>query len=386
MAGIDAITYNNALADALERDGVEKFAAAETDVIRDKIWEEGFARKIIPPKQVDRNDPHIQEALDSDTIYYLAHLETMSSAMSVSFRGNGNSRIWQSKKFPISFFKIETEHLVTDEMTIRSMPYKFTDEIESKYPIYLQVVEDRDFILHVEAACQVQQYWANNGFVKLSSTNLSNVVEAGVRKGELARAASSDDFVIYPPTRADFSYLAAMFPGSRGEQLLAQTYLMTVADYEKINTWQYQDVGGEGAWQITREGYTADKVLGRQIVKTLKTGILRPGNIYAFAPKEFGGLFLTFMDAKLYIDRRGDRYESWAAEVIGMGFGNLKFVKKLELYSGSVTPDSLGSYATGAGHNADSGYEAVLPLPEDQLIQENTQPAAAPAGYLPQIY
>ena len=382
----DIAVYNERLLERLQDDGLEKFAAKESEVIRDKIWEAGFARKLFPPKSVTRDDRNIQEDLEEDRIYYLVHAETMTHAMTVSFRGNAPSRVWKSKKFAIPFFKIETLHFYTDEATIRSMPYRFTDEIERKFPLMLQVVEDRELILHLEACAQWQQYWANgNSFAALNASGLAGAsppVETGVRKSEAARTRSTDDFIIVTPTRADFAYLAAMFPGTQGEQLVADSFLISQPDWERINTWAQATVGSEGAWQITKEGYVANTIIGRRVFKTAKTGVLRPGNVYAFAPKEFGGKFLTFIDAKLYMNKHGSRYESWAEEYIGMGFGNLRFVKKLELYSGSVTPDSIGSYGT----NADTGYTAVLPLPEDELIKSNIETTGVKVQAEPDVF
>jgi hypothetical protein len=302
--------------------------------------------------------------------------------MSVAFRGNANSMVWQGKKFPISFFKIETAHFVTDEMTIRSIPYNFTADIERKFPLMIQLIEDRTFIKHVELCVQLQQYWANGNQWKKHRKG-SQVNEVAVIKGTNVPSNSSDFNVVHPAP-ADFARLAALFPGVRGEQLLGTQILISAPDYERFSVNDLMTLGSSLLGKVVREGYTEDTLLGRKVIKTIKTGILRPGNVYMFAPKEFGGLFLKFIDTKLYIERYGDRYESWAAEVIGMGFGNLKYVKKLELYGASSAMSGPDQYDQTT---ADDGYEAVIPLSEADLFKvENINFEAAPTGYVPHIY
>lgn len=370
-------TWNDMFLDRLQQaGGLEKSAALETDVVRQKIWEEGFARKLIEPRDVDRNDPHIQEDMKTDTIYYLEHVETLSYAMTANIRGNGHAYVWYSKKYPISFHKIETEHLTTDEMTIRSMPYPYVKEMESKFPLWIQMVEDRELLVHFEAMVQTIQSWDNGGVTKLATSTLDSCKETAVRKGELARLEDTDNFTIHPPQRADFAYLARLFPGYNGESLKGETILITETDFAGFNTWQFEDVAG-GAWDLTREGYTSPSVVGYKYVRTNKTSILRPGNIYMMAPGKFGGKFLKFVDTTVAMERYGDRVETWAWEVIGMGFANLRFVKKLELYSGSVTPGE----ETGTADE----YGTVQPLPEDQVVTDMVKPEET-GGYVPSIF
>jgi hypothetical protein len=51
----------------------------------------------------------------------------------------------------------------------------------------------------------------------------------------------------------------------------------------------------------------------------------------------------------------------------------MRFIKKLELYSGSVTPGFK-----------DTGYEDVEPMSEEQIIRDNALPEKAD-GYVPVI-
>jgi len=373
MAEVDAGTYNQMFIDRMHSDGLEKMAAVQSDVVRQKILEEGFARKLIPPKDVDRNDVHVQEDLNTDTIYYLEHVERLSYAMTCNIRGNGTSNVWYSKKYPISFHKVETEHIFTNEYTIRAMPYPFLKDMESKFPIWHQMVEDRELVLHLEAACQMMQKMDNGGYTALAASTIGATVESSVRKSELARIELSDNWTIQVPQRADFAYLARLFPGFAGESLKGEKILITETDALGFDTWQHEDTGN-GAWDITKDGYSSNTVVGHSMIKTNKTSILRPGNIYMMAPAQFGGKFLRFIDTTVEMAKYGDRIESWSWQVYGMGFANLRFVKKLELYAASNTPTV-----------ETAGYAAVRPLAEDAIVNETVNPAG-PEGIIPVVY
>ncbi len=374
-------TFNAMFLDRTSSDGqLQKAAALQSDVVRNKVWEEGFARKLFPPKDVDRNDPHIQEDIKTDTIYYLEHGETVSYAMTANIRGNGHAHVWFSKKYPISFHKIETEHLTTDEMTIRSMPYPFVKDMEGKFPLWIQMVEDRELILHLETCVQTVQAWDNGGAVDLTASALQGPTpprETAVRKSEIARNEATDNFNIQIPQRQDFAYMARMFPGFRGESLIGENVLITETDFQGFNTWEFNDIGGEGAWKVTQDGYTIGTVIGHKFVRTNKTSILRPGNMFMFAQAQFGGKFLRFVDITVAMERYGDRVESWAWEVIGMGFANLRFVKKCELYSGSVVPGF-----------APAGAVDVQPLSEELIVTDNLSriDVGETGGYVPVIF
>lgn len=75
---------------------------------------------------------------------------------------------------------------------------------------------------------------------------------------------------------------------------------------------------------------------------------------------------MELMTPTIFTQKAGEDLEIWASAVEGMGFGNLQYVRKLELYGGPSVP-----YADA---KTTSGFENVYPLPEDDLIQSNIDP------------
>jgi len=365
MREFDAMVYNQNFIDRSNQGDLQKIAQLSNEPMRQRVWEEGFARKVLSPIDVTRSDPGIQEDTQTDTIYFLDRMEVLGYAVALNIRGNSNANVFYQKKYPISFFKIETQRFSTDEYTIKASPYPITRDLEQKLPLFIQTVEDRELTINVEAMCQLVQQWGNGGIqLKFSSAEIDagNVTEVGVFKSVTARADITGSFALYGIEKADITTLVSAFPGRRGESLVADKILITDTDFASVNNWDATTVGFELAGQTTVGEYKAKTIEGKEYIRTNKTSILRPGNVYAFAGAPYLGKFLRFIDFTLYMDKRGDRYEFWGSEVIGMGFPNIFSMKKLELYSGSQSP--------GVG-NQDAGYEIVQPLSEDQVIKEN---------------
>jgi hypothetical protein len=131
--------------------------------------------------------------------------------------------------------------------------------------------------------------------------------------------------------------------------------LITEPDYDDISAWTIQDVGMTIAGETSTEGWKSDTVVGLKIIRTIKTEVLREGNIYCFTAPEFCGRFYVLNQTKFYIDKIANliTWQSW--EDIAIGIGNISSIVKLELYAGSVATSSAG----------DTGYAAALPLDEN---------------------
>jgi len=386
---IDAANFNDLFLQRLRTpDGVKEAEDVQSRLVRQRVWEDGFARKLLPPKDITRDTQEVQEDLKTDTIYYLAHVETLGHAMSCNIRGNGEAEIWYSRKFPIGLHKIETMHHTTDEYTIRAMSYPYSKEVERKFPALIQLVEDRELLVHLEACVWQVQKWEDSGYTSgFSSSNLvdGTVHEYSVVKAENVRNDDDgDNFRIALINKNDAPYLARQFPGTQGESMEGETVLINEYDFQGINTWVATEVGNDLAGQLTVEGFKKPTLAGYKWVKTNKTSILRPGNVYMLSSQQFLGFFLRFIDTQVVMERYGDKFETWAWEVIGMGFGNLRGVKKLELYTGSATPDYE---TTGEGIDVTT----VRPKSELEILKENAivdhlDSTGNIDGYLPPLY
>ena len=342
------------------QEGKEKVAEYGGSYIRDKLREVSFARKVLPPEQVTRAD--CQRSVNHDTLIKIVDVEPTSRAMSITFRGQPTARFIRGPRAEISFFTISSEIFQKTEQELLAYEMPITKIIEENSVKDIQEIEDREFTVHIEAACQALQQEANGGVVTaLNSTNLlaGSVVEFSIRKGELARSAGVNDATVRPIQRPDLVNLFKMLDTNR---LRSERLLMTEPDWDDLLQWTVEDFGDKLQSETAVDGYKYNTILGRQYIRTIKTDILRTGNVYVFTKPEFFGKFYVLNNTKFYIDKIANVISFQAWEDIGMSVINIAAVRKLELYS-----------ADASTANADSLLTNFVPVTEESLGAVNNR-------------
>lgn len=344
--------FNNRLS---EPGGREKLAAYGSNFVRDRLREVSFVRKLIPPEQVTRAD--CKPSIYHDTLVKFVELEPQSRAMAISFRGQPKTRLIRADRTELAFFTITSEQFQKTEQELLAYESPITKIIEENSVKDIQEIEDREFILHAEAGIQALQVDANGGVaVALNSAALQGStppVEFSVRKGELARSASSVDATVRPLQRKDIVEGFKMLDGNR---LRCENFLLTEADFDDVLTWTVEDNGDRIQSETTVDGYKYNTLVGRSFIRTIKTDILRRGNVYFFTSPEFFGKFYILNQTKFYIDKVANMITFQAWEDIAMGIVNVASSRKIELYS-----------ADASSLDADGLRSNFLPVAEDAL-------------------
>ena len=370
MSNYSAEMINSLFVEKLgSEEGRSKLAAYGGGVIRDHLREVSFARKVIPPQPI--TPAECQVSTEHDGLVKIEELEPESRAMVVDFRGSARARYIRAPRVAVSFFTIESEHFEKTEQELLAYKMPITKMIEEQSANNLQEIEDRQFLLYAEAGIQQLQKDSNEksfgSHVGFSSSNVNAAVvangpdqNASVMKGQLALAATQDDFVVRPVNRPDFINFFKMMSGPN-RRVRLELVLLTEADYDDIMQWTIEDMGDRIQSETVVDGYKYNTLLGRRFIRTIKTDILRRGNVYGFTTPEFLGVFYILNNTKFYVDKVGNKITFWCWEDIGMAFLNLNSLVKMELYSGSVTP-GLETSAIGGLSSADR-----LPADEEQL-------------------
>lgn len=330
--------------------------------IRDRLREVAYSRHILPPEQVTRAD--CQRSVNHDTLVKIVDVEPQSRAMAITFRDQPTARFIRGSRAEIPFFTISSEKFEKNEQELLAYEMPITKIIEDNSVKDIQEIEDREFTRHIESAIQALQTETNtNTTVKYNATLVraldANAQPVSVIKGELALAADGVDFTVRPIQRPDFVNLFKVLDGRR---LRSERVLLTEVDHDDVLQWTVEDFGDRITSETVVDGYKYNTLLGRKVIRTVKTDILRPGNVYCFAAPQFFGKFYILNNTKFYIDKIANviTWQSW--EDIGMGIVNVAAVAKLELYRGSVRPTAL-----------DTGSEARLPKAEEDLGAENNR-------------
>lgn len=345
-------------------EGKEKIAEYGGSYIRDRLREVSFARKVIPPEQVTRAD--CQRSVNHDTLVKIIDIEPQSRAMSITFRGQPTARFIRGARAEVAFFTISSEMFQKTEQELLAYEMPITKIIEENSVKDIQEIEDREFTVHIEAAVQALQTEANGGTSKAlhggASSTIGSTVEFSVRKGELARNSSTATTEVLAIQRPDVVNLFKLLDGNR---LRAERLLMTEVDWDDILQWTVEDFGDRVQSETTVDGYKYNTILGKSYIRTIKTDILRPGNVYVFTKPEFFGKFYVLNNTKFYIDKIANTITFQAWEDVGMSVINIAAVRKLELYSGDANPTTDADGFVAAGN--------FIPLTEDSLGAVNNR-------------
>jgi hypothetical protein len=139
--------------------------------------------------------------------------------------------------------------------------------------------------------------------------------------------------------------------------------LMTEVDWDDILQWTLEDFGDRLQSETAVDGYKYNTLFGRSYIRTVKTDILRPGNIYIFTKPEFFGKFYVLNNTKFYIDKIANVITFQAWEDIALAIINIASVRKTELYSADANPTT----------NQDTLISQFVPVSEDALGAPNNQ-------------
>lgn len=340
-----------------------KLAAEVGGYIRDRLREASFVERILPPQTVTRNDCQI--SVNHDSLVKIEHLEPRSRAMVVTFRGEPSAKLLRGERVEVPFITIMSEMYQKPEQEFLAYPYPLGKVVENNSIRDIGEIQDRQWTIYSDAAVQVLQIEANGGSVtSLNASALQGVtppVEFSVIKGELARNALVNDATVRPNQRPDIINLMKLLEGNRLE---CELLLMTKVDLLDVLQWTIEDNGSKIQSETAISGWAYNTLLGKKLIVSVKTDILRPGNVYAYTSPEFLGRFYILNNVKFYIDKVINLIKFVAWKDVGMSIVNIASVRKLELYSGDAT-----------ANNADSVLAKVSPMAEDALGAPNNRAA-----------
>ena len=140
-----------------------------------------------------------------------------------------------------------------------------------------------------------------------------------------------------------------------------------------VVTATVEDQGSKIQSETAVQGWQYNLLLGKRYVRTVKTDILRPGNVYCFTSPDFLGRFYVLNNVKFYIDKVINMIKFVAWKDIGMSIVNIAAVRKLELYPGDANPTT----------NADSILASTTPVGEESLGAANNR--AGNRQFYPQV-
>lgn len=357
-------------------EGKTKVAQLGESYIRDRLREVAYSRKVNPIQPI--TPAECQRSVNHDTLVKIVDIEPKSRAMTINFRAQPTANYIRGARAEIPFWTISSERYEKTEQELLAYEMPITKVIEDNMVKDIQEIEDRTWTIYWEAACQAIQLEANGGTFTTGHTAANQAagtsIVGSVTKGEGAIANSgTDNFLVWPITRGDFVELAKLLAANR---LRPWIILISEPDFLDILQITTDSWGDRIASETMVDGYKFTTILGFNFIRTIKTDILRPGNVYIFAEPSFHGRFYLLNNTKFYIDKEANQISMQAWEDVGGGVVNIAAIRKLELYTGSITAGFVT--VPGAGPLAAS----VQPVDEEDLGQQNVREG----NYVPKVY
>jgi hypothetical protein len=256
----------------------------------------------------------MQVSVNHDTLVYIDEIEPNSRAMSMTFRGQPTARFIRAPRYEIPIFTISSERFEKVEQELLSYRMPITKVIEDNSVKDIQEIEDYRFLVFVEAAVQA------TGQIVRGEQATDDATANGAGTGFRGQIQRGD--------------LISLFNELDGTRRRLSKVLINEVDWNDVLRWTIEDYGDTVQGKVVVDGYTYDRIMGRMVVRTVKTDILQTGNVYGFTSPEWLGKFLVLNNTKFYIDKVANliMWQCW--EDIGMGLGNVASLAKLELYNG----------------------------------------------------
>jgi hypothetical protein len=390
MNPIDGKEFNDMFGEALSRGGehLDKVAEVTGLYIQEKLRENSFARRILPPQTVTVAE--LTRNVSDESLVYIDDLEPDSIAMRINMRGEPDKTYIQAPRYAIRMQTITSDRFQKTEQELRSYRMPLTKVIEQNTVKDIQEQMDVKFMEHVRiglmfatiarknelvdalrvaddsAAATValsgnkaKNFRSKEAFAAYLGTG--NVVAA--TPGLLANGTGLEVSDAYAPVDGFYSnillslessfnreVLASLVKICAARQVKARVILMHEFDWADHLAWTDQEAGLEIVKEIVVGGYKYTTVGGYTYVTTIRdnAAILEPGQIYVFPAPEFLGRFLVLQNTQFYINKEGRFFNMEAWEECGVGFGNVKGLGMALLVGASVKLPNLFHKESGA--------------------------------------
>lgn len=309
---------------------VKSASAAGTNMIRRRIREEGFTRRIIPP-QVATNDD-LDRVLTHDRPVIIEDMEPLSKgAKSIAFGDTADTEFYYGNKFACVFNVITTPEWTKDINELRTYRMDLRQVITDNSLKDIQTEEDGKFIAGIDSICG-----------PVSTGSAPGTGAAGVQQ----------NFEIVPDTGHNetaaangwnrFSYTKVLSI-LENQNLNNGVFLMNRKTAKQFLTFDRSEIGGDLAQSLFQEGLTAlqeAKIFGVKHLFTIKRNLIPDNTIYVFSEPGFLGRFYTLSDTTLYVKKDKDTLRSSARETISVTVANVAAVAKVSFVA-SVTAGNV---------------------------------------------
>ena len=297
---------NRKLIAALDASGegeIKQASTAGTNMIRRRIREDGFLRRILPPQQVTNDD--LDRVLEHDRPVIIEDMEPASKgAKSIPFGDSADTEFYYGNKFACVFNPITTPEFTKDINELRTYRMDLRQVITDNSLKDIQTEEDGKFIALVD---------------EIVGTD-TNVGASGYQQNFTIDSDMDRDSYVSVLSKLEDFYL------NNG------VFLMNRRTAKRFLTWDRSEIGGDLAQSLLTEGLTAlteAKIFGVKHLFTTKRNLVPDGVVYLFGEPGFLGKFYTLQEITMFVEKKKDILRFSAREVISTTIANVSALAKV---------------------------------------------------------
>lgn len=275
---------NQTFLDKLDQGMSKEAGVAMSAFVRQKLREDGFTRKILPPSLVTAAELD-RQLTEEPTI--IVEKEPDSVAAFLPFLGRPEPRYFTGSRYPVTFGKIQSAEFNKSKFELATYRTDIRTVLQENSVKDLQKQEDENFYASSLAIAQ-----ANGNFYNIGG---------GLTVPNLMQAVK---------------YLTQ-------RQVPVGTVLMTQSLYADLLKQPATQLGSPLASALTAGERGLDNFFGFRIVVTNKNDVLPDNRVVVFTKPEYLGQFYLLQDATVFLETKADMVKFTTYEAPGIGIGNV---------------------------------------------------------------
>jgi hypothetical protein len=277
--------------------------AAGSNMIRRRIREAGFTRRIIPMQTV--TNAELNRDLNHDRPLIIEDMEPLSKgAKSCSFGDSADSQTFYGNKYAVVFNPYTTPEWTKDINELRTYKMDLRQVITDNSLNDVQTTEDGSFI------------------------TLCNTIVGQV--GGVGLAGVAQNFNIAGGITRD-TYPEAL---NKLEDLKLNNgvVLMNRRTAKEFLKWDRSEIGGDLAQELFKNGLSALQeatINGVKHIFTIKSELVPNGTIFVFTEPGYLGKFYELSPLTMYVEKKKDILRFSARETLGLTVANVAGIARI---------------------------------------------------------
>ena len=277
---------------------------AVNDYTRFKLREDGFYNQIQPALPIA--DDQLDRQADTDKPVKIVDLEPGSpAAISIPFATLPQNLYIEGPRYPVMFDRITTPKFTKDVDELRTWHMDIRQVFSDNAIKDMLAEKDGKFIRAVNSAIV-----GPGATVPTSGTVQHEQISGGITRDTLW-----DGLKILPNTPSN---------------LHASVVLCNNITIHEVGKFARNEMGGDLAQDVMREGWTLQEFMGRTWIITIKKGLVPTNTLYYFGDPNFLGKHYELEEPTMYIRREAYMLESFLYTTCGGAIGNTSSVARAD--------------------------------------------------------